>query len=215
MTHVPHTAARPSSTTLPNPRFEKDTHFYNAKHQLLVDLGLEAHKLRSTLIDSVIEIVEAHIDRVDLVAGRRVRRGMDHGPVAARPPARRRSRLRSGDGGVAPVALPEVDVSLTIPAHNEAENIGRVLQDVMQVLGRRAAAPTRSCSSTTPATTTPSGRGARGDGGRDVANLTVVTHKQQRGYAITVCDGLRASRGKVLAFMDGDGQFDPDATSVA
>jgi UDP-sulfoquinovose synthase len=49
-----------------NPRFEKATHYYNAKHQLLVDLGLEAHKLRSTLIDSVIEVVDAHIDRVDL-----------------------------------------------------------------------------------------------------------------------------------------------------
>src|SRR5580698_9989947 len=49
-----------------NPRFEKATHYYNAKHQLLVDLGLEAHKLRSTLIDSVIEVVNEHIDRVDL-----------------------------------------------------------------------------------------------------------------------------------------------------
>jgi dolichol-phosphate mannosyltransferase len=45
--------------------------------------------------------------------------------------------------------------------------------------------------------------------GIDARNLTVITHRRQRGYAITVCDGLRASRGKVLAFMDGDGQFDP------
>jgi UDP-sulfoquinovose synthase len=62
-------AAHGGATTIdhtPNPRFEKDTHFYNAKHQLLVDLGLDAHKLRSTLIDSVIETVEQHIDRVDL-----------------------------------------------------------------------------------------------------------------------------------------------------
>ena len=46
----------------------KSTPLYKdlAKHQLLVDLGLEAHKLRTTLIDSVIEIVEAHIDRVDV-----------------------------------------------------------------------------------------------------------------------------------------------------
>jgi UDP-sulfoquinovose synthase len=51
---------------LPNPRFEKDTHFYNAKHQLLVDLGLKPHQLRSTLIDSVIKTVEGHLDRVDL-----------------------------------------------------------------------------------------------------------------------------------------------------
>ena len=62
-------AAHGGQTTIehaPNPRFEKDTHFYNAKHQHLVDLGLKAHKLRNTLIDPVIKTVEAHIDRVDL-----------------------------------------------------------------------------------------------------------------------------------------------------
>ena len=62
-------AAHGGETTIehaPNPRFEKDTHFYNAKHQHLVDLGLKAHKLRNTLIDHVIKTVEAHIDRVDL-----------------------------------------------------------------------------------------------------------------------------------------------------
>jgi dolichol-phosphate mannosyltransferase len=105
------------------------------------------------------------------------------------------------------VALPEVDVSLTIPAHNEAENIGRVLQDVMQVLsegGRTYEIVLVDDASEDD--TVGAARSAMGDGAR---NLTVVTHRQQRGYAITVCDGLRASRGKVLAFMDGDGQFDP------
>jgi dolichol-phosphate mannosyltransferase len=105
------------------------------------------------------------------------------------------------------VALPEVDVSLTIPAHNEAENIGRVLQDVMPVLGDGGRSyeivlvDDASVDGTVGAA-----RSAMGDA---AGNLTVVTHTQQRGYAITVCDGLRASRGKVLAFMDGDGQFDP------
>jgi dolichol-phosphate mannosyltransferase len=105
------------------------------------------------------------------------------------------------------VALPEVDVSLTIPAHNEAENIGRVLQDVMPVLadgGRTyeiVLVDDASVDDTVGAARTAMGEAA--------GNLTVVTHTRQRGYAITVCDGLRASRGKVLAFMDGDGQFDP------
>jgi dolichol-phosphate mannosyltransferase len=106
------------------------------------------------------------------------------------------------------VALPEVDVSLTIPAHNEAENIGRVLQDVMPILadgGRTyeiVLVDDASHDDTAGAARTAMGEAAR-------ESLTVVTHAQQRGYAITVCDGLRASRGKVLAFMDGDGQFDP------
>jgi dolichol-phosphate mannosyltransferase len=106
------------------------------------------------------------------------------------------------------VALPEVDVSLTIPAHNEAENIGRVLQDVMPILadgGRTYEIVLVDDASQDD--TAGAARTAMGDAARE--SLTVVTHAQQRGYAITVCDGLRASRGKVLAFMDGDGQFDP------
>jgi len=48
---------------------------------------------------------------------------------------------------------------------------------------------------------------ARGALGDDGSRLTVIRHEEQRGYAATVCDGLRASRGSTLAFMDGDGQF--------
>ena len=105
------------------------------------------------------------------------------------------------------MALPEVDVSLTIPAHNEAENIGRVLEGVVPVL--TAGGRTYEIVLVDDASdddTVGAARSAMGGGAR---NLTVVTHRHQRGYAITVCDGLRASRGRVLAFMDGDGQFDP------
>ncbi len=49
---------------------------------------------------------------------------------------------------------------------------------------------------------------ARSALGPDSARLQVVSHAQQSGYAKTVCDGLRSARGEVLAFMDGDGQFD-------
>jgi dolichol-phosphate mannosyltransferase len=105
------------------------------------------------------------------------------------------------------VALTEVDVSLTIPAHNEAENIGRVLRDVMAVLaGGGRTYEIVLVDDASHDDTVGAARAAMGEAAR---NLTVVTHKQQRGYAVTVCDGLRASRGKVLAFMDGDGQFDP------
>ena len=45
---------------LENPRVEKETHYYNAKHQKLIDLGLQPHYLSDTLIDSVMQIVDAH-----------------------------------------------------------------------------------------------------------------------------------------------------------
>ena len=52
---------------LPNPRVEREEHYYNAKHQKLLDLGLQPHYLGDTLIESVIETVERHSSRVDPV----------------------------------------------------------------------------------------------------------------------------------------------------
>jgi UDP-sulfoquinovose synthase len=49
---------------VPNPRREKEEHYYMARHQHLLDLGLEPHGLSDTLIDSVIQTVERHIGRV-------------------------------------------------------------------------------------------------------------------------------------------------------
>ena len=51
-----------------NPRVEAEEHYYNAKHQHLLDLGLQPHLLRRTLIESVIQNVERHRRNVDLTA---------------------------------------------------------------------------------------------------------------------------------------------------
>jgi UDP-sulfoquinovose synthase len=52
---------------LANPRVEREEHYYNAKHQKLLDLGLQPHYLSDTLIESVIETVEQYAPRVDPV----------------------------------------------------------------------------------------------------------------------------------------------------
>lgn len=52
---------------LPNPRVEKEEHYYNAKHTALLDLGLQPHYLSDTLIDSLFELVGDHLDQVDQV----------------------------------------------------------------------------------------------------------------------------------------------------
>jgi UDP-sulfoquinovose synthase len=49
---------------LPNPRAEKEAHYYNAKHQKLLDLGLEPHQLADTLLDNVIGLVERYRKRI-------------------------------------------------------------------------------------------------------------------------------------------------------
>jgi len=50
---------------LPNPRVEAEEHYYNAKHTRLLDLGLQPHYLGETLVDSLIDLVARHADRVD------------------------------------------------------------------------------------------------------------------------------------------------------
>jgi UDP-sulfoquinovose synthase len=52
---------------IPNPRVEVESHYYNAKHQHLLDLGLKPHYLGETLIESVIGTVGKFVDRVDPV----------------------------------------------------------------------------------------------------------------------------------------------------
>ena len=57
---------------------------------------------------------------------------------------------------------------------------------------------------------------ARAAMGAAGARLRVIAHDRKRGYGVTVADGLRAARMGYVAFMDGDGQFDPaDLTMLA
>jgi UDP-sulfoquinovose synthase len=50
---------------LPDPRVEKEEHYYNAKHSKLLDLGLEPHYLSESLLDSLVNIAVKYKDRID------------------------------------------------------------------------------------------------------------------------------------------------------
>jgi UDP-sulfoquinovose synthase len=50
---------------LPDPRVELESHYYNAKHSKLVDLGLQPHLLGESLLDSLMNIAVRYKDRVD------------------------------------------------------------------------------------------------------------------------------------------------------
>ncbi len=50
---------------LPTPRVESESHYYNAKHSKLIDLGLEPHYLSESLLDSLMNIALRYQDRVD------------------------------------------------------------------------------------------------------------------------------------------------------
>ena len=49
---------------LPNPRVEKEEHYYNAANTRLLDLGLQPHFLSDTLLESMIGIVQQHRARI-------------------------------------------------------------------------------------------------------------------------------------------------------
>ncbi|HUB29831.1 MAG TPA: NAD-dependent epimerase/dehydratase family protein [Terracidiphilus sp.] len=50
---------------LPDPRVEAESHYYNAKHSKLTDLGLEPHLLSDSLLNSLINIAIRYRDRID------------------------------------------------------------------------------------------------------------------------------------------------------
>lgn len=50
---------------LPNPRVEKEEHYYNAKNTQLRDLGLEPHFLSESLLDSLVHFAIRFKERVD------------------------------------------------------------------------------------------------------------------------------------------------------
>jgi len=49
---------------LPNPRVEREEHYYNAAHTRLLDLGLQPHLLSDSLLDSLLEIALQHRTRI-------------------------------------------------------------------------------------------------------------------------------------------------------
>jgi UDP-sulfoquinovose synthase len=50
---------------LPDPRVEAESHYYNAKHSKLTDLGLKPHLLSESLVDSLVNIALQYRDRID------------------------------------------------------------------------------------------------------------------------------------------------------
>ena len=51
---------------LPNPRVEPETHYYNAVHTRLTDLGLEPHLLSDTLVESLMRTAVEYRDNIDV-----------------------------------------------------------------------------------------------------------------------------------------------------
>jgi UDP-sulfoquinovose synthase len=52
--------------SVPNPRVEKEEHYYNVKCSKLRDLGLEPHLLGDSMVDSLLQFAVEYKDRCNL-----------------------------------------------------------------------------------------------------------------------------------------------------
>jgi glycosyltransferase involved in cell wall biosynthesis len=105
-------------------------------------------------------------------------------------------------------------LSLIIPAHNEAPNMTKVIGASITTLERLA--PEWEIVLVDDGSTDDTVALARAAMGASAARLRVISHREKCGYGVSVADGLRAARMGYVAFMDGDGQFDPaDLTTLA
>jgi glycosyltransferase involved in cell wall biosynthesis len=105
-------------------------------------------------------------------------------------------------------------LTLVIPAHNEAPNMTKVIGASTAALDRLA--PDWEIVLVDDGSTDDTVAVARAAMGAALTRLRVISHTGKRGYGLTVGDGLRAARMGYVAFMDGDGQFDPaDLSTLA
>lgn len=90
----------------------------------------------------------------------------------------------------------EYEVSVLIPAYNEAGVIGAVVREVRELF------PDFEVLVVDDGSEDGTGREAAAAGAR------VVSHPENRGNGAAIKTGIRLSRGRILVMMDGDGQHD-------
>ena len=98
-----------------------------------------------------------------------------------------------------------VEVSVVVPVHNENENLRPLIEEIVDALSGKASYEIIYVDD-----------GSRDDTlarlvllSKDFPALRVLRHLRCCGQSTAVRTGVRASRGRVIATLDGDGQNDP------
>jgi dolichol-phosphate mannosyltransferase len=100
-----------------------------------------------------------------------------------------------------------VDLSVVIPAHNEAENVAPLVREIAAAL-RAAGAPDYEVVVVDDGSADATSARAQ-EAASAVPRLVVVRHPAPQGQSFAVVTGVRAARGRWIATLDGDGQNDP------
>ncbi len=98
--------------------------------------------------------------------------------------------------------ISQCQLSVIIPAHNEAGGIGRILEKLAAVLEQSPYS--YEILVIDDASTDGTGKAAA------QAGATVVRHPYCLGNGAAVKTGMRRAQGEILALMDADGQHDPE-----
>src|SRR3990167_6424405 len=91
------------------------------------------------------------------------------------------------------------DVSVIIPVFNEAQNLGQLLDRLKSVRLSAAEVIVVDDGSTDASAEIAEKRGAR-----------VIRHPYNIGNGAAIKNGIRAARGRLIIFIDGDGQHQPE-----
>jgi glycosyltransferase involved in cell wall biosynthesis len=87
------------------------------------------------------------------------------------------------------------DVSIIIPTLNEEKSIGLVIEGIRRSLPEAEIVVVDSGDDRTAEIASSLG--------------ALVVKQEKRGYGAAIREGLEKARGRILAFMDGDGTYDP------
>ncbi len=96
------------------------------------------------------------------------------------------------------------EIAVVVPAHNEAENVGPLIDEIATALKDRSFEMIFVDDGSTDAT--PQSLVTAGSAHPE---LRVVRHRRACGQSTAVVSGVRAARAQIIVTMDGDGQNDP------
>ena len=100
-----------------------------------------------------------------------------------------------------------MELSVVIPAHDEAENVGPLVREIAAALGG-AGVSGYEVVVVDDGSSDGTGDRAR-EAAREVPALVVVRHPSPQGQSFATLTGVRTARGRWVATLDGDGQNDP------
>ncbi len=106
-----------------------------------------------------------------------------------------------------------MELSVVIPAHNEAENVGPLVREIVAALGRGGGGGGGGGASyeivVVDDGSTDGTLGRLEELARATPCLVVERHPRSRGQSFAIATGVKAAHGSWIATLDGDGQNDP------